>query len=73
MKMAGFQAAGGASGKLGEIVGERMKEIRPAVSTPSNRKVTVVFLDGLTLEGLDLEEVGNGTKRDPFGGLDAPR
>ncbi|HEV3029193.1 MAG TPA: TraB/VirB10 family protein, partial [Planctomycetota bacterium] len=60
LKLAGYQAAGGASGKLGEIVAERMKEIRPAVSTPAGRRVTVVFLDGLTLEGLSPQEIDEG-------------
>jgi conjugal transfer pilus assembly protein TraB len=73
MKMAGYQAMGGASGKLGDIVAERMKEIRPAVSTPANRKVTVVFLDGMTLEGLEPEEIDHGFEKDPFRGLDAHR
>ncbi|HVR85585.1 MAG TPA: TraB/VirB10 family protein, partial [Planctomycetota bacterium] len=50
MKLAGYQAMGGASAKLGDIVAERMKEIKPAISTPADRKVTVVFLDGVTLE-----------------------
>jgi hypothetical protein len=73
MKLAGYQAMGGASGKLSEIVTERMKEIRPAVSTPSNRKVTVVFLDGVTLEGLDTQEMDYGKENDPFRGLDSHR
>ncbi|HLY74469.1 MAG TPA: TraB/VirB10 family protein, partial [Planctomycetota bacterium] len=73
MKLAGYQAAGGASGKLGEIVAERMKEIRPAVSTPANRQVTVVFLDGVTLEGLDVQEIDDGTENDPYRGLDTHR
>jgi hypothetical protein len=73
MKMAGYQAMGGASGKLGEIVAERMKEIKPAVSTPADRKVTVVFLDGVTLEGLDTQEIDYGKENDPFRGLDSHR
>jgi len=73
MKLAGYQAMGGASGKLGEIVAERMKEIRPAVSTSANRKVTVVFLDGITLEGLEPQEIDYGKENDPFRGLDAHR
>jgi hypothetical protein len=73
MKLAGYQAMGGASGKLGEIVSERMKEIRPAVSTPANRKVTVVFLDGVTLDGLDTQEIDYGKENDPFRGLDSHR
>ena len=73
MKLAGYQAAGGAAGKLGEIITERMKEIHPAVSTPANRQVTVVFLDGVTLEGLDTLEIDYGNENDPYRGLDAHR
>ncbi len=73
MKLAGYQAVGGASGKLAEIVAERMKEIKPAVSTPANRKVTVVFLDGVTLEGLEPQEIDYGKENDPFRGLDTHR
>ncbi|HLY75082.1 MAG TPA: TraB/VirB10 family protein [Planctomycetota bacterium] len=73
MKLAGYQALGGASGKLSEIVAERMKEIRPAVSTPANRQVTVVFLDGVTLEGLDTQEIDYAKENDPYHGLDSHR
>jgi hypothetical protein len=73
MKLAGYQAAGGATNKLGEIVAERMKEIRPAVSTPANRKVTIVFLDGVTLEGFSTQEIDYGKENDPFRGLDTHR
>jgi conjugal transfer pilus assembly protein TraB len=73
MKLAGYQAAGGAAGKLGEIITERMKEIHPAVSTPANRQVTVVFLDGVTLEGLDTQEIDYGKENDPYRGLDSHR
>lgn len=73
LKLAGYQGLGGASAKLGEIVSERMKEIRPAVSTTANRKVTVVFLDGVTLEGLDMQEIDYAKENDPFRGLDTHR
>src|SRR4029077_14974285 len=73
LKLAGYQAAGGASGKRSELVPERMKEIRPAVSTGAGRKVTVVFLDGLTLEGLSTQEIHDAKESDPFRGLDGPR
>jgi len=73
LKFAGFRATSGATGKMGEIVAERMKEIRPAVSTSANRKVTVVFLDGVTLEGLDTQEIDYAKENDPFRGLDSHR
>jgi len=73
MKLAGYQAMGGAAGKLSEIVAERMKEIHPAVSTPANRQVTVVFLDGVTLDGLDTQEIDDAKENDPYRGLDSHR
>lgn len=73
LKFAGFRATSGATAKMGEIVSERMKEIRPAVSTTANRKVTVVFLDGVTLEGLDMQEIDYAKENDPFRGLDSHR
>ncbi len=73
LKYAGFQAGAGASGKLGEIVTDRMKEIRPAVSTPARSRVTVVFLEGVTLDGLDAQEIDHARQNDPYRGLDAHR
>ena len=57
LKFAGLRAAGGTSGKVGEILAERMKEIHPAVWTPADRPVKAVFLEGVTLEGFDTQEV----------------
>jgi len=73
LKFAGSRATSGAAGKMGEIVSERMKEIRPAVSTRADRTVTVVFLDGITLEGLETQEIDHVTESDPFRGLDTHR
>jgi conjugal transfer pilus assembly protein TraB len=73
LKFAGFRAASGASGKLGELLTERLREIRPAISTAANRRVQVVFLDGVTLEGLNVEDIDYGRDYDPFHGLDLHR
>lgn len=73
LKFAGFRAASGATGKTAEIITERMREIRPAVSAPPGQEVTVVFLEGVTLEGLDVEEIAHGRDHDPFRGLDIHR
>jgi conjugal transfer pilus assembly protein TraB len=73
LKLAGFRSASGASSKMGEIVSERMREIRPAVSTPANRRVQVVFLDGVTLEGLGIHEVNLERDWNPYLGLDLHR
>lgn len=73
LKFAGFRAAAGASGKMGELLAERMREIRPAVSTSAHRRVHVVFLEGVTLEGLNVDEIDYGRDHDPFHGLDLHR
>jgi conjugal transfer pilus assembly protein TraB len=73
LKFAGFRGASGASGKLSEIVGERMREIRPAVSTAADRRVEVVFLEGVTLEGLGIQEVNLERDWNPYRGLDLHR
>lgn len=73
LKLAGFRAASSSSGKMGEIVSERVREIKPAVSTPANRKVQVVFLDGVTLEGLGIQEVNLERDWNPYRGLDLHR
>lgn len=73
LKYAGFKSLSGGSNKLSEILAERLKEIRPAVSAAPGQEVTVVFLEGVTLEGLPVEEVGDDPARDPFRGLDLHR
>jgi hypothetical protein len=72
LKFAGFKAAGGTSSKVGEILAERMKEIHPAVWTPADRPVKVVFLEGVTLEGFDTQEVKDEEPA-PFRDLDPRR
>jgi hypothetical protein len=73
LKFAGFRGASGASSKVTEILVERMREIRPAVSSPAGGQVTVVFLEGVTLEGLSRGELEDATDDDPFRGLDIHR
>ena len=57
LKYAGLRAVSGGAGKLSELVVERMREIRPAVSTKSGLGVTVVFIEGVPLEGLEAQEL----------------
>lgn len=73
LKFAGFRAGGGASSKVTEILVERMREIRPAVSAQAGGQVTVVFLEGVTLDGLTRGELEHATDDDPFRGLDIHR
>jgi hypothetical protein len=60
LKFAGFKAAGGTSSKVGDILTERMRELRPAVWTPALKRVTVVFLEGVSLEGMEPKEMNDG-------------
>lgn len=73
LKFAGFRAMGSGSSKLTEILVERMREIKPAVSAPAGGQVTVVFLEGVTLEGLSRSEMEHESNDDPFRGLDIHR
>jgi conjugal transfer pilus assembly protein TraB len=57
LKYAGLRSVAGGAGKLSELVVERMREIRPAVSTKSGQVVTVVFIEGVPLEGLEAQEL----------------
>lgn len=72
LKYAGLKAAAGSSSKVGEILAERMRELRPAVWSPAERRVKVVFLEGVTLEGLDPQEAADGEDH-PFRDLDLRR
>ncbi len=73
LKYAGYRSLAGGTGKLSELFVERMKEIRPAVSTRPGQEVTVVFIEGVTLEGLGVEEIDHAKDNDPFRGLDIHR
>lgn len=72
LKFAGLKAAAGSSSKIGDILTERMRELRPAVWTPAERRVTVVFLEGVSLEGMEPKEVNDGEDH-PFRDLDLHR
>lgn len=72
LKFAGFKAAGGATSKVGDMLADRMKEIRPAVWTPADRPVKVVFLEGVSLDGFDPQEVKDEEPA-PFRDLDPRR
>lgn len=72
LKYAGLKAASATSSKVGDILAERMRELRPAVWTPAEKRVKVVFLEGITLEGFDPQEARDGEEH-PFRDLDLDR
>jgi hypothetical protein len=68
LKFAGYRALGGAADKIAETVARRLDEITPAVHVSNGRRVTIAFVNGVTLEGLDAEAADKET---PYAGLDA--
>lgn len=73
LKYAGLRAVSGGAGKLSELVVERMREIRPAVSAKSGHVVTVVFIEGVPLEGLEAQESETDETGGAYRGLDIHR
>ena len=72
LKFSAFKAAGNSTSKVGDIMADRMKELRPAVWTPADRPVKAVFLEGVTLDGFDPQEVKDEASA-PFRDLDPRR
>lgn len=72
-RLAGYRAAGGAAARLSEVISDRLKEVIPAIHVPNGRKVTVAFVAGVTIDGLETEEVRDAAVADPYRGLDVGR
>ena len=72
-RLAGFRGIGGAASKLSEVISERLKEVVPAIHVANGKKVTVAFVTGVTIDGLEAEEVRDAASVDPYRGLDGGR
>jgi hypothetical protein len=72
-KFAMAQGSGSAADKIGEIVTKRLDQVVPAIYVPNGKRLTVVLLEGVTLEGLPLAEVKNESSSSPYVGLDLDR
>lgn len=70
-RLAGYRALGGAAARLSGVIADRLKEVVPAIHVANGRKVTVAFVNGVTIEGLEPEEVRDAEGADPHRGLDA--
>ncbi len=66
LKFAGYRALASGFGRLSDMVSARAQEIVPAVYVPNARRVTVAFITGATLEGLEPPAADPS----PFEGLD---
>lgn len=73
LRLAEFRALGGAASKLAEIVAERLREVVPAIHVANGRRVTVAFIGGVTIDGLEPQEVNDGPGGAPWRGLDSER
>jgi conjugal transfer pilus assembly protein TraB len=72
-RLASYRALGGAAGRLSEVIAERLKEVVPAIHVANGKKVTVAFVTGVTIEGLETGEVRDAAVADPHRGLDSGR
>ena len=72
-KFALARGASRAADEVGKIITRRLDEIVPAIFVPNGKRLTVVLIDGVTLEGLQVGEVKNETSQSPYAGLDLDR
>lgn len=73
VRLAGFRGLGGAASRISEVVSERLREIVPAIHVTNGKQVTVAFVTGVTIDGLEPGEVPDVSHADPYRGLDAGR
>jgi len=73
LKLAEFRALGGASAKISEMFAERLKEVVPAIHVTNGRRVTIAFVNGITVDGLGPEEVDDAARGHARRGLDSDR
>ena len=66
LKFAGYRAMASGFGRLSDMISSRAQEIVPAIYVANARRVTVAFISGATLEGLEPP----GPAPSPFEGLD---
>jgi hypothetical protein len=53
LKFAGFRSLSAALSRLSDTINQRLGEVVPAIYVPNARRVTVAFIGGATLEGLE--------------------
>lgn len=66
LSFAGYRALSSALGRLSDTINQRLGEVVPAIYVPNARRVTVAFVNGATLEGVEAPPVPGS----PFEGLD---
>ena len=71
VKFAGYRAMGETAKRFGEAVSARLNEITPAIHVANGRKVTVAFISGVTLDGMEVDDALDAPH--PYRGLDGRR
>ena len=66
VRFAGYRALSSAFGRLGEMVSRRLDEVVPAIYVPNSRRVTISFISGVTIEGIEAPR----ESASPYDGLD---
>jgi len=66
LRFAGYRSLSSAFSRLSEMVSQRLNEVVPAIYVPNARTITVAFIGGVTLEGVEPPEA----PASPFSGLD---
>lgn len=66
LKFAGYRSLSSAFSRLSETVSQRLNEVVPAIYVPNARTITVAFIGGVTLEGVEPPDA----PASPFNGLD---
>jgi len=73
-KVVGVSSASKALSRLSEVFTRRLDEVVPAIHVTNGRPVTAVFLQSVTLQGFELEQLHEKDRgKSPYGGLDAHR
>lgn len=72
-KFAAARGASRASDEVGKIITRRLDELVPAIYVPNGKRLTVVLIDGVTLEGVNVSEVKDAASQNPYAGLDFDR
>lgn len=69
VRFTGFRALSGTLDKIAELLATRMNEVVPAVYVENGKRITIAFINGVTLEEFQPDKISQeGTK--PFEGID---
>lgn len=65
LRFAGNRALGETARRFGEIVTARLGEVTPAIHVANGRRITVTFISGVTLDGMEVDDETAPARIDP--------